>query len=55
MVGLHGAAQQGSAAAPELEKKESQDTISQYDITLLVDQRNCLPPSMLSRYCSLAR
>lgn len=31
----------------EREKKQSQDNISQYDIALIVDQRKCLPPSML--------
>lgn len=49
MVGLQAAVPQGSAAAPSEEKKKSKDKISQYDIALSVDQRKCLPPSILGK------
>lgn len=39
----------------ERRKKQSQNKTSQCDKALIVDQRNCLPPSLLARVCSLAR
>lgn len=46
--------QQGSAAAPGRRKSKVENKMSQYDTRVLVDQRDCLPPLMLGKCCSLA-